>query len=67
MPTYSKEELLTLIDAYARQKALHSFLEATRVATARKDRGPARSEVSALDEANEFRAAIQTAVDALPI
>lgn len=67
MAEITKQELLDLIDAYARQKALHSFLEASRVATTRTDRGPASSEVRALDEASEYRAAIQSVVNALPI
>jgi len=67
MAEITKQQLLDLIDAYARQKALHSFLEASRVATTRTGRGPARSEVRALDEATEYRAAIKSVVDALPI
>jgi hypothetical protein len=52
MAEITKKELFDLIDAYARQKALHSFLEASRVATTKTDRGPARSEVRALDSEN---------------
>lgn len=63
----TKQELLDLIDVYVRQKAQHSLLEASRAATTRTDRGPARREVRALDEATDYRAAIKSVVDALPI
>lgn len=66
MIAITEQERLDL-NSYARQKALHSFLVASRVATGRKDREPTRTEINVPEEAKGFCAAIQLAVDVIPI
>ena len=57
-------ELMTLIDRYASKRALHSFLEASRVACERKTTGPKRAEQAAVNDADDLRRQIVAALAA---
>jgi hypothetical protein len=59
-----EQELMSLIDRYASKRALHSFIEASRVATSRKGRGPAGAEISAKHDADELRITVAAHVRA---
>lgn len=63
----TKAQLLALIDQYGSKVGVHAAVEATRVATDRKDRGPRPSELRMLDEVREMKMTIRGAVEALPI
>lgn len=58
----TNEELMALIDLYARKRALHSFLEATRIAVCRTERGPFAAESRAEKEGSDYRAQIAAAL-----
>jgi hypothetical protein len=63
----TKAQLLAMIDHYGSKVGVHAAVEATRVATDRKDRGPRPSELQMLDEARELKMTIQSVIEALPI
>jgi len=60
----TKAQLQAMIDQYGSKVGLHAAIEATRVATDRKDRGPRPIELRMWDEA---KTAIQAAIEARPI
>lgn len=66
-PMTAKARLLALIEQYGSKIGVHAAVEATRVATDRKDRGPRPSELRMLDEVREMKMRILGAIDALPI
>jgi len=59
--------LLKLIEAHASKVGVHSAIEATRIATDRKERVPRDSEVVLRAEIADLREQIKAAVNALPI
>jgi len=63
----TKAQLLAMIEQYGAKVGVHAAVEATRVATDRKDRGPRPSELRMLDEAHELKLTIQGAIESLPI
>lgn len=63
----TKAQLLTLVEQYGSKVGVHAAVEATRVATDRKDRGPRPSEVRMREEAHELKTTIRAAIEALPI
>ena len=63
----TKAQLLALVEQYGSKVGAHAAVEATRVATDRKDRGPRPSELRMRDEARELKTTIQAAIGALPI
>lgn len=66
-PMTTKAPLLAMIEQYGSKVGVHAAIEATRVATNRKDRGPRPSELRMLDEARNLKLTIQGAIKALPI
>ena len=54
----TKAQLLAMIEQYGSKIGVHAAVEATRVATDRKDRGPRPSELRMLDEARELKLTI---------
>ena len=63
----TKAQLLALVDRYSNKVSVHAAIEATRVATDRKDRGPRPSELRVKNEVQELKTAIAAAIEALPI
>lgn len=63
----TKAQLLALVEQYGSKVGVHAAVEATRVATDRKDRGPRPSEVRMREEAHELKTTIRAAIEALPI
>jgi hypothetical protein len=66
-PITTKEQLLALIEQYGSKVSAYASVEATRLATDRKDHGPQLNELRMRDKARELRAMIQNAIEALPI
>jgi hypothetical protein len=66
-PITTKEQLLALIEQYGSNVSAYASVEATRLATDRKDHGPRLNELRMRDKARELRAMIQDAIEALPI
>jgi len=66
-PITTKEQLLALIEQYGSTVSAYASVEATRLATDRKDHGPQLGELRIRDKARELRAMIQDAIEALPI
>jgi hypothetical protein len=66
-PLTTKEQLLALIEQYGSKMSAYASVEATRLATGRKDHGPQLGELRMRDKARELRAIIQDAIEALPI
>ncbi|MGG7607798.1 hypothetical protein [Massilia sp. BKSP1R2A-1] len=63
----TKAQLQALVEQYGSKVGVHAAVEATRVATDRKDRGPRPSERRMRDEALESKTTILAAIEALPI
>jgi hypothetical protein len=63
----TKVQLLALIEQYGSKVGVHAAVEATRVATDRKDLGPRPTELRRLDEVREMKMSIRSAIEALPI
>lgn len=66
-PITTKEQLLALIEQYESKVSAYAAVEATRLATDRKDCGRQLGELRMRDEARELRAMIQDIIEALPI
>jgi hypothetical protein len=66
-PIITKEQLLVMIEQYGRKVSAYASVEATRLATDRKDHGPRPDELRMRDNAQELRVMIQNAIEALPI
>lgn len=62
-----KAELIDLIEQYARRVGVYSALEATRIATDRRDRGESDSEARLKQEVVALRTLVKIAVNQLPI
>jgi len=63
----AKAQLLPLVEQYGSKVCVHAAVEATRVATDRKDLGPRPSEVRMRGEAHELKTTIRASIEALPI
>lgn len=66
-PITTKEQLLAAIEQYRSTVRACASVEATRLATDRKDHGPRPDELRMRDNAQELRIMIQNAIEALPI
>ena len=63
----TKAALHDLIAQYASKVGIYAAIEATRIATDRRDRGPLPSEVRLKEDVAALRSEIKCAIDALPI